>query len=117
MLVTRCSKETCWKAEYGLPGLDASLVCQVTRRLAGLPWRGDNAELLQQTEHVKVDPVVGHFPIHDPEDARGEDVDCVASRWHPLEGAGIRRSKADAASDFVSFSKHILDLGMKAGER
>jgi hypothetical protein len=40
-------------SEYGLPGLDAYLVCQVTRRLAGLPWRGDNAELLQQTEHVK----------------------------------------------------------------
>jgi len=104
-------------SEYDLPGLDASLVCQVTRRLAGLPWRGDNAELLQQTKHIKVDPVVGHLAIHDTKDARAGDVDCFASRWHPLEGAGIRRAKADAAGDFVSFSKHILDLHLKAGER
>ena len=103
--------------EHGHPGLDASLVCQVTRRLAGLSWSGDNAELLQQTEHVKVDPVVGHLAIHDTKDARAGDVDCFARRWHPLEGAGIRRAKADAAGDFVSFSKDILDLQMKAGER
>ena len=44
-------------SKHGLPGLDASLLCQVTSRLAGLSWSGNNAELLQQTEHVKVDPV------------------------------------------------------------
>src|SRR5215469_8935617 len=87
------------------------------RLLSGLPWRGDNAELLQQTEHVKVDPVVGHLAIHDTKDARACDVDCFASWWHPLEGAGIRRAKADTAGDFFSFSKDILDLQMKAGER
>ncbi len=104
-------------SEYDLPGLDTYLVCQVSRRLAGLSWRRDNAELLHQTERVKVDPIICHLPIHDTKDARGGDVDCSAGRWHPLEGAGIRRAKADAGGDFVSFSKHILDLGMQVGER
>ncbi len=103
-------------SEYDLPGLDASLVCQVTKRLAGLSWRRDNAELLQQTKEIQVDPVVGHLPIHDSKDACGGDVDCFASRWHPPEGAAIRPVKAPASGDFVAFSKHILDLVMKAGE-
>ena len=30
-------------SEHGLSGRDASLMCQVARQLAGLPWRGDNA--------------------------------------------------------------------------
>jgi hypothetical protein len=67
-------------SEHGLSGRDASLMCQVTRQLTGLPWRGDNAELLQQAEHVKVHPIVGHPAIYDTKDARAGDVNCFASR-------------------------------------
>jgi hypothetical protein len=52
-------------SEYGLPGLDASLVCHVTRRLAGLPWRGDNAQLLQHPKSIVVGPRFLGFAIDD----------------------------------------------------
>ena len=52
-------------SKYGLPGLDASLVCQVTRRLAGLSWRRDNAQLLQHPKSIVVGPRFLGFAIDD----------------------------------------------------
>src|SRR5690242_16241141 len=85
--------------------------------LAGLSWCRDNAKLLQQTEHIKVDPVVGHSAIHDPKNARAGGVDDFAGRGHALEGAAIRPAQAEASGDLVAFGKYILDLDTHVGER
>src|SRR5262245_1144146 len=110
-------KRGVWPSAHGVPSPRNLPRIAGCRSLAGPSWRRDNAELLQQAEHVKIHPVVGHLAIHDTKYARAGDVNCFASRRHSLEGASIRRSKADAASDFVSLSKDIFDLQVKSGER
>ena len=52
-------------------------------------WRGEDAELLHQAEHVGFDPPVNYLAIHNAVDISAGHGRCRPRRWDTLEHTGV----------------------------
>src|SRR5215469_15799147 len=79
------------------------------RRLAGLSWRRDNAELLQQTQVITVGPLFDRFPVGETEDVDARRADLFAGRCNAHQFSLMGAMKCETNHDAVSFSNDILN--------
>src|SRR3974390_179967 len=82
------------------------------RSLAGLFWRRDNAELLQQTQVVIVGRVFDNFPVGDTKDADPRRSDVFAGRWDTHQFTFMGALKGVANHDTVFFRDDVIHAEM-----
>ena len=76
----------------------------------------DGAELLEQAEGIKIDPVVGGFAVDDAEDAGGGGVDGLTGGGKAHECAGVGAGQGETHGDAVAFANGIFDGNLAVGE-
>ena len=76
----------------------------------------DGAELLEQAEGVKIDPVVGGFAVDDTENPGGGGVDGFVGGGKAHECAGVGTGNGETHGDAIAFTNGIFNGDLAVGE-
>src|SRR6202521_4947058 len=86
------------------------------RVLAGLPWRRNNAKLLQHTEVIETVPLFGDLAIRHPQDADARCPHLLAGGRYSHQFPLVRATPVVAHRDLISFSVRFFGGDPQVGE-